>query len=96
MLDAESRRRELQGVTSYPYVGNPLIGFSSPDPGFVSGKWRVPGAGKRLMTWLHYLKDCAEINKMLNASIKSLATIHWPLSLLQNSPVGGIYCREGL
>ena len=38
MLDAESRRRELQGVTSYPYVGNPLIGFSSPDPGFVSGK----------------------------------------------------------
>ena len=27
------------------------------------------------MTWLHYLKDCAEINKMLNASIKSLATI---------------------
>ena len=29
------------------------------------------------MTWLHYLKDCAEINKMLNASIKSLATIHY-------------------
>ena len=28
------------------------------------------------MTWLHYLKDCAEINKMLNASIKSLSTIH--------------------
>ena len=38
MLDAESRRRELQGVTSYPYVGNPLIGFSSPDLGFVSDK----------------------------------------------------------
>ena len=34
------------------------------------------------MTWLHYLKDCAEINKMLNASIKSLATIHWPLSTI--------------
>ena len=32
------------------------------------------------MTWLHYLKDCAEINKMLNASIKSLATIHYSLS----------------
>ena len=79
MLDAESRRRELQGVTSYPYVGNPLIGFSSPDPGFVSGKWRVPGAGKRLMTWLHFLNVCAEISKMLNASIKSLTTIHWPL-----------------
>ena len=28
------------------------------------------------MTWLHYLKDCAEINKMLNASIQSLSTIH--------------------
>ena len=26
------------------------------------------------MTWLHFLKDCAWINKMLNASIKSLAT----------------------
>ena len=33
------------------------------------------------MTWLHLLKDCAEINKMLNASIKSLATSHWPLGL---------------
>ena len=32
------------------------------------------------MTWLHYLKDCAEINNMLNASIKSLATIHYSLS----------------
>ena len=32
------------------------------------------------MTWLNFLKDCAEINKMLNASIKSLATIgHYPL-----------------
>ena len=35
-----------------------------------------PGAGKRLMTWLHFLNDCAEINKMLNASIQSLSTIH--------------------
>ena len=34
------------------------------------------------MTWLHYLKDCAEINKMLNALIKSLATIYWPLSTI--------------
>ena len=50
------------------------------NPGFVSDKWRVPGAGKRLMTWLHFLNDCAEINKMLNASIKSLSTIHYPLS----------------
>ena len=32
------------------------------------------------MTWLNFLKDCAEINKMLNALIKSLATIHYPLS----------------
>ncbi len=38
------------------------------------------------MTWLHYLKDCAEINKMLNASIKSLATIHWPLSTIHLAP----------
>ena len=31
------------------------------------------------MTWLNFLKDCAEINKMLNALIKSLrgeTTIH--------------------
>ena len=28
------------------------------------------------MTWLRFLNDCAEINKMLNASIKSLSTIH--------------------
>ena len=32
------------------------------------------------MTWLHFLKDCAWINKMLNASIKSLSTIHYSLS----------------
>ena len=32
------------------------------------------------MTWLHFLNVCAEINKMLNASIKSLSTIHYPLS----------------
>ena len=32
------------------------------------------------MTWLHFLKDCAEINKMLNASIKSLSTSHYSLS----------------
>ncbi len=32
------------------------------------------------MTWLHFLNDCAEINKMLNASIQSLSTIHYPLS----------------
>ena len=32
------------------------------------------------MTWLNFLNDCAEIDKMLNASIKSLATIHYPLS----------------
>ena len=50
------------------------------ETGFVSGKWSVPGAGKLLMIWLHYLEDCAEINKMLNASIKSLSTIHYPLS----------------
>ena len=31
------------------------------------------------MTWLHFLNVCAEINKMLNASIKSLFTIHYPL-----------------
>ena len=32
------------------------------------------------MTWLHYLKDCAEINKMLNVPIQKLSTIHYPLS----------------
>ena len=37
------------------------------------------------MTWLHYLKDCAEINKMLNASIKSLSTIHYPLATIHYS-----------
>ena len=26
------------------------------------------------MTWLHFLNDCDEIDKMLNASIKSLST----------------------
>ena len=31
------------------------------------------------MTWLNFLKDCAEINKMLNALIKSLATSHYSL-----------------
>ena len=28
------------------------------------------------MTWLHFSNDCTEINKMLNASIQSLSTIH--------------------
>ena len=32
------------------------------------------------MTWLHYLKDCAEINKMLNVPIQKLSTIHLGLS----------------
>ena len=68
------------------------------ETGFVSGKWSVPGAGKLLMTWLHYLKDCAEINKMLNASIKSLATIHWPLSTIHLAgpppPTTGRIIRE--
>ena len=32
------------------------------------------------MTWLNFLKDCAEINKMLNAPINSLSTIHYPLA----------------
>ena len=48
----------------------------------VSDKWSVSGAGKRLMIGLHLLNDFAEINKLLNASIKSLATIHWPLSTI--------------
>ncbi len=68
------------------------------ETGFVSGKWSVPGAGKLLMTWLHYLRDCAEINKMLNASIKSLATIHWPLSTIHLAgpppPTTGRIIRE--
>ena len=34
------------------------------------------------MTWLHYLKDCAEINKMLNVPIQKLSTIHYPLSTI--------------
>ena len=45
------------------------------------------------MTWLHYLKDCAEINNMLNASIKSLATIHYPLSHAPASHVGADHSR---
>ena len=44
------------------------------------------------MTSLHYLKDCAEINKMLNASIKSLATIHWPLSTIHLATPPGEKC----
>ena len=32
------------------------------------------------MTWLHFLKDCAEINKMLNASIQSAS--HYPLATI--------------
>ena len=34
------------------------------------------------MTWLHYLKDCAEINKMLNVPIQKLSTIHYSLSTI--------------
>ena len=34
------------------------------------------------MTWLHYLKNCAEINKMLNVPIQKLSTIHYPLSTI--------------
>ena len=40
---------------------------------------RVPGAGKRQMTWGTLLSDRAEIDKMLNVSIQSLSTIHYPL-----------------
>ena len=38
------------------------------------------------MTWLNFLNDCAWINKMLNASIKSLFTIHYyPLATIHYS-----------
>ena len=47
---------------------------------FRQDKWRVPGAGKRLMTSVHLLNDCPEINKMLNVSFKSLSTSHYSLS----------------
>ena len=40
------------------------------------------------MTWLHFLNDCTEINKMLNASIQSLSTIHYPLSPAPALPCG--------
>ena len=40
------------------------------------------------MTWWHFLNDCAEIDKMLNASIKSLSTIHYPLSRAPALPCG--------
>ena len=33
----------------------------------------------------HLLNDCTEINKMLNALIKSLSTPHSPLSTLHSS-----------
>lgn len=43
----------------------------------MSGEWRVKsgqprvlGTGKRPVTRLHYLKDCAETKKRLNARIK--------------------------
>ena len=89
---ATRRRRLFQGS---PAPALPCGSFES-ETGFVSGKSgpRPPRRGgsfesetgfvsdKLLMTWLHYLKDCAEINKMLNASIKSLATSHWPLSTI--------------
>ena len=32
------------------------------------------------MTSLHLLNDCAEIDKILNAMLKSLFTLHSPLS----------------
>ena len=32
------------------------------------------------MPAFHLLKDCGEIDKMLNALIKSLSTLHSPLS----------------
>ena len=57
----------------------PCGSFES-ETGFVSDKWRVPGSGKRLMTSLHLLNDCAEINKMFNVPIQKLSTIHYPLS----------------
>ena len=40
------------------------------------------------MTWLHFLNDCAEIDKTLNASIQSLSTIHYPLSRAPALPCG--------
>ena len=41
-----------------------------------SGQRRILGAGKRRMTWLHVFNDRADVDKMLNASIQSLTTIH--------------------
>lgn len=43
-----------------------------------SGEWLVKrsGTGERLMTRLHFVRDCAETDKMLNGSIKQLFTIH--------------------
>ncbi len=38
------------------------------------------------MTWLHFLNDCAEIDKTLNASIQSLST--YPLSRAHALPCG--------
>ena len=38
--------------------------------GVGSGKPRVPGAGKRLMTCSHLVKDYAPIDKMFKLSIK--------------------------
>ena len=81
---ATSQKADLRplGNSRLPASRAPALagGSFESETGFVSDKWSVPGAGKLLKTWLHYLKDCAEINKMLNASIKSLATIHYSLS----------------
>ena len=46
-----------------------------------SGEWLVEGSGSREAPYdlLHFLNDCAEINKMLNVPIQKLSTIHYSL-----------------
>ena len=43
----------------------------------------------------HLLNDCTEINKMLNALIKSLSTRHSPLSTL-HSPLSTLHSHSPL
>ena len=38
--------------------------------GVKSGRREVSGTGKRLMTWLHFLNDWAETDKVLNVWVR--------------------------
>ena len=85
------RRATSQKADLHPLGNSRLPASPAPAPhdGADHSRPRPPRRGesetgfvsdKRLMTWLHLLNDCAEINKMLNVPIQKLSTIHYPLS----------------